>query len=255
MRRIAAVSLWLFALAAPAGAYGAAATPIVMHVEGADIRLTTRYEEARTRVMLRVCEGCDAVVRLSSPAVEARFPLKGKTGPFWLTVGRVSFHDVPWLYLVKSTGSLDRILSPAESRRYALDEAGLEASIRVQSGVDRRLYLNELVKLKKAEGTFGFDAGGLRKRGDGGLEAVFRWPAGTPPGRYTIDAFAVSGGRVVGRVSRDVLVHEAGLAAWISRLAVNHGVVYGVLAVLVAMLTGLIARLVFRRMPLGSGRS
>jgi hypothetical protein len=56
-------------------------------------------------------------------------------------------------------------------------------------------------------------------------------------------------------VSRDVLVHEAGLAAWISRLAVNHGVIYGVLAVLVAMLTGLIARLVFRRMPLGSGRS
>ena len=49
------------------------------------------------------------------------------------------------MYKVESTAPLDTILTPAEQVRYGLGRAGLKASMSVDQGLSRDLYLDELI--------------------------------------------------------------------------------------------------------------
>ena len=220
--------------------------PIELHTSAGLIRVTPRYCGELVKVWGTVSPSCDVVVKLASPREPALFSRKGKVGPFWLSVDRVRFENVPWMYKVKSSAPIDEILSPEEQIRYQLGVRGLKASIGVQKGVDRDLYLNELIMTRKADRLFSFGHTGVRRKGRSFATSFF-WPSDGPPGRYLIEAFAVTGERIAGYRTRVLEVKKVGLEAWVSRLAQGHGIFYGAFAVSLAIAAGLIASLVFKR--------
>ena len=58
--------------------------------------------------------------------------------------------------------------------------------------------------------------------------------------------FTVEGGAITGTARREIDAREVGMPAWISALAFNHGTLYGVLAVLVAIIAGLVTGIIFK---------
>ncbi len=245
-----------FALAAAVCALGGVFTPtaagvpggvtVELHASAREIEVTPRYSGELVRVWGSLPEDCDVVVKLASPREAAVFSRKGKVGPFWLSVGRVRFKNVPWMYKVKSDLPVDEILTRREELRYDLGIRGLKASIDVQKGVDRDLYLNELIMTRKAGRLFSFDLTGVTRRGPAFTTSFF-WPSDGPPGKYRIEAFAAREGLVVGSASVGIEVKRVGLEAWVSRLSQNNGMVYGAFAVALAIVAGLGASLVFKR--------
>jgi uncharacterized protein (TIGR02186 family) len=185
------------------------------------------------------------ILRLSSPPGEETLDLKGKRGPLWLTVGKVRFESAPRIYKLRSTRPIEEILPPEEQVRETLGVEGLKASLRVQTGLDAGLFASELIRLKRDDGFYDTEGGGVTRGADGTYEAEFRWPARGPSGAYRMDAFAVRRGAITGSASRKILVQKVGAEAWISRLAASHGLVYGLLAVVVALLAGLAASALF----------
>jgi uncharacterized protein (TIGR02186 family) len=210
------------------------------------IEVTPSYRGELVKIWGYVPLGFDVVVKLASPREEAVFSRKGKIGPFWLSVGRVRFSNVPWMYKVKSSKPLNEILMPPEQVRYRLGVRGLKASIGVQKGVDRDLYLNELILIRKAGRLFSLGDSGVSRKGRA-FKTSFFWPSDGPPGRYFIEAFAVRNGRVVDSRKHAIVVKRVGVEAWVSRLSRSHGILYGAFAVALAIVAGLAASLIFKR--------
>ena len=71
-------------------------------------------------------------------------------------------------------------------------------------------------------------------------------PSALPSGSYQLEAVAVTGDRVVSRTAMEIEVLETGMPAFISRLAFDHGTLYGVLAVVIAILAGLLSGVLFK---------
>jgi uncharacterized protein (TIGR02186 family) len=209
------------------------------------IEVTLSYRGDLVKIWGTVPPGFDVVVKLASPREKAVFSRKGKFGPFWLSVGRVRFSNVPWMYKVKSNKPLDEILTPQEQVRYRLGIRGLKASIGVQKGVDRDLYLNELILIRKAGRLFSLWESGVTRQGRM-FDTSFFWPSDGPAGRYFIEAFAVRNGRVVDSRKHAIVVKRVGLEAWVSRLSRSHGILYGAFAVALAIVAGLAASLIFK---------
>jgi uncharacterized protein (TIGR02186 family) len=222
----------------------ARAQPVTLEVSARLIRITPRYEGELVRVQGTVPSAADVVVKLTSPREEVICSHKGKVGPFWLSVGKARFENVPRMFKIKSTAPLDDILSAAEQVRYGLGEVGLKASIQVTPDTDRDVYLDELIRIREGERLFSFAEGAVQREGDR-FRASFFWPPNGPPGEYRIEAFAVSGGRVVAMVQTSVAVRAAGVEAWVRTLAWDHGVLYGLFAVGLAVATGMAAWLLF----------
>jgi len=224
-------------------------TPVSVSVSDSVIRITPRYEGELVQVTGTAPEECAVAVKLSSDRKEAHYSCKRKVGPLWLSVGQVYFNNVPLMYKVKSTGSLDDLLSAADQLKYVLGRQGLKASIKVSSKVDRNVYLNELILIRERIRFFSFGEGSVQRHGRS-FSTTFFWPPDGPPGRYRVVAFAIRQGQIVGTAEAQVQVELVGFEAWVRNLATKHGIIYGILAVIIAIAAGLLVSMGFR----GSGR-
>lgn len=220
-----------------------------------DIRITPRYAGQHVRVRGTVEPGYDVVVVLTSPGRTVTFARMGRVGPIWMAVGRVRVDSLPALYQLKSTRPLRAILGTGEQVRYRLGHRGLQASLQTENGAAARLYLNEVVAAREADGRFVFAEGDVEDRG-GEFSTTFFWPPAVPPGTYAIRAFAVRDQRIVGMRSDSVRVHEVGIEALVSTFARSYGVLYGLAAVALAVAIGwLMSRLFDALEQLGALRA
>lgn len=227
--------------------------PVTVSLSESVIAITPRYHGELVKVRGTAPADCGVVLKLTSERDVVMCSRKGKVGSFWFAVGRVRFDHVPQMFKIKSNQPLDDLVRPSEQVKYVLGRRGLKASIGVQSGVDRDLYVDELLLIRERERLFGFSSGDVERRDDTFASSFF-WPADGPPGRYRIEAYAVREGSVVGSAAASTEVRAVGMEAWVRNLARNHGILYGLFAVGLAVVTGLGASLAFRpRTRRGSG--
>jgi hypothetical protein len=187
---IAGVLAATVALAAAATAPPAGLTaPVSVAVSDNLIRITPRYEGELVKVSGTAPIDCDVVVKLTSERQTVYCSRKGKVGAFWLSVGRVKFSGVPRMYKVKSAVPIEDIVSAADQVKYVLGPRGLKASMAVETGADRGLYLDELILIRERDRLFSFRDGAVKRQGES-FTTTFYWPPDGPPGRYRIEAYA-----------------------------------------------------------------
>jgi uncharacterized protein (TIGR02186 family) len=236
---------WLLAAVAllPLASGGAAperaAPGISLRLDHPEVLITSRFRGDMIRVSGQAPEGADVVLKLSSEVSAETLDLKAKRGVLWLSVGKVRFENVPRLYLIRSNRPMEQLLSPAQQSRQGLGLVALRASIGVQQRADADLFVSELLRLKRDRGLYDWEGGGLTREAGGGYHAQFPWPAQGPPGKYRLEAFAVSGGEIAGTAAETVVVRKVGMEERVSRLAADHGLIYGLLSAALAIVTGL----------------
>ncbi|MCG6954875.1 MAG: TIGR02186 family protein [Gemmatimonadetes bacterium] len=252
-RRVLLASAALLSAAAlHAASVAAQVPPITVAASQRVIRITARYQGDLVHVQGTARPSSAVVLELTSPREVVLCSQKGQVGPFWLSVRQVRFGNVPSMYKIKSSAPLDDILPRSERIKYGLGRAGLKESMTVDAGVDKNLYLDELILIRQRAQRFSFTEEGVGRDGDT-YEASFFWPPDGPPGRYRIVAYAVEGGRIVGTAETEVDVQTVGVEAWLRDLAANHGILYGLFAVGLAAAAGLGVSLLLGRR--GSGPS
>lgn len=242
--RLLGVGAAICALGVEAAFPAAPPVPVTLVASESVIRITPRYRGELVELHGTAPAACAVVVKLSAPGESRTCSCKGKVGPLWLSVDRIRFDNVPRMYKVKSSGVLDDILDPADQVRFGLGRRGLRACIGSQEGPDRGLYVDELILIQQRERLYDFEDEAVERDGDT-FRTSFFWPPDGPPGRYHLEAYAVLAGRVVGSAETEVDVRSVGVEAWVRSLAQGHGILYGLLSVALAALTGSAASVVF----------
>ena len=67
-----------------------------------------------------------------------------------------------------------------------------------------------------------------------------------PQGVFKIEVFAIRDDAILATGTQEMKVAEVGLPAMMSSMAFNHGTLYGIVAVMVAILAGLLTGVVFK---------
>lgn len=200
--------------------------------------------------------GCRAVVEVVGEDRKEILMKKGRRGPLWMNVAEVHIEGVPNLYLLLWHSET----SPAEPSNKMDFRNGKNCGYgqfrqRVQitgSNVDEaekvRLF-EEFVKLKESESLYGLLPNGIdvEPRGDGDhFQGRFWLPSKVYPGDYEVRLLLVKGDEILRGASARIKVAKAGFPAILSTLALRRAVLYGILAVVVAIATGFLMGLIFR---------
>jgi hypothetical protein len=250
LKTIAVVAFALFLMLTCQTTYAQGQTAS-LRIDPPEIPINLFYSGAQVQVT-GVSRGTPGLLLLCS-GESHRVELKEKQhlwGLLWVSAGDIAFQNVPSLFNLVSSKSNSVTMSEWTSA--GLGFAALEAQIVPQKG-DERLHrcFSEFIKLKKHEGLYSIHEGGLEVHplGDGWQEfstSIF-FPSAAGPGTYRFHLMGYDNGKAVELTSGMVSVRLAGTVAFIRSLSLEHGLVYGIFAVLVALGAGLLTGLVFGR--------
>ncbi len=167
---------------------------------------------------------------------------KGKVwAALWMSVGNVSFERVPSLFLA----SYER---RGEAARGGLRYDGIEANVLpAKADDDTRRLFREFVKLKESERLY--SASDLRLDSDPSgpvrVAADFWLPANVPPGTYEVRMVGYRPGGSEILASEKLVAERVGLVRLVGETAQQHGLLYGILSVVIAIAAGFLTGVLF----------
>jgi uncharacterized protein (TIGR02186 family) len=197
---------------------------------------------------LRFVEGPFHVVIVVTGPAQARVA-RQKTRNFgiWINTDQVVFDRFPSYFQVLSSGRLLDITSPTtlavenilpEAQPTVQDEAGWWKS---------SVFGRELVRLMTQKGFFGLSESGVQFLSNTTYAARLTLPSDAPPGSYLASTYVFKNGEIVARRSEGFAVRKTGFERFLAVSATQQPFVYGVACVAIALFTGWLGGVIFRR--------
>lgn len=173
---------------------------------------------------------------------------KERVAGIWINASDARFLTAPAFVLVASTAPMAELV---DERTAAVWELGLPyLQFSPYGGDDPAAgteFLRGLINLRRAEGLYREAPRAVRVTDNILYRARLAIPSAAPVGDYTVTVHLIRDGDVVATVSRVLSVEKTGFEARISRFAENRALLYGLVTVALAVLTGWIGSLVTGR--------
>jgi len=241
----------VFSLALAAAAFAArpaAAQELIADLSNHLIAITSDFTGTELLVFGAMEGGGDVVVVVTGPRDVVVVRKKARVFGIWINAHSAEFANVPAFYAVASTRPLDEIATPDKLR---LHEIGLQG-LRVEASADvdaeeHKEFLAALIELKQSNGLFPDQPQHIDVVGDRLFRVKIPFPADVPVGSYLVQSFLIRDGEVVLAQTSPLVISKAGFGADIYDFAHEDGELYGILAILGAVMAGLLGNFMFRR--------
>lgn len=191
----------------------------------------------------------DVIVVLEGPARPVVVRRKSRVLGMWINTWSETFVDVPVSYSVATTRVWQDITSPDSYRQMALgaDNIALIPENRDGDAATLTEFTAALRDRKKATGLYSERVGGVQFLSQSLFRATLHLAPNVPVGTHRARAFLFKNGLFIKESSAQLAILKAGFEQRVHRIAQEHGLFYGLAAVFLAVLTGWVGRLVFRR--------
>ncbi len=191
----------------------------------------------------------DVIVVLEGPMRPTVVRKKQRVLGVWLNADSETFASAPASYSVATTRALQDITDQNNFRQLALGTENIYIAPMDRTGDRVKIAEFEaaLRSLKRSSGLYSENIGGVQFLTQSLFRASLRLAPNVPVGTHKARAFLFKNGIFMKENSAQLAIQKAGFEQTLFRFANNHGFAYGVLSVLLAIVTGWLGRLIFRR--------
>lgn len=191
----------------------------------------------------------DIIVALEGPAKETIVRRKDRVFGIWINRYAMRFEPAPASYSLSSTLPVNRIAKQIElsGRTIGINHIHLTPSGNVGDGSRVPEFKDALLRLRVESGIYQSEPVGVEFVSSSLFRATLRLPANIPVGEHKLRAFLFKSNEFVMERDLRLRVVKTGLEQFIFELAHQQAFLYGLLAVALAMLTGWLGNVVFRR--------
>ncbi|OGP75350.1 MAG: hypothetical protein A2Y80_10545 [Deltaproteobacteria bacterium RBG_13_58_19] len=200
--------------------------------------------------------GSDLIIRLTAEKdEEIKLSVKGRVGPFWMTVKQYEVTGAPFMYKIHASKPIDRIISADTARELEIgypavrDRMKMHLSRGTATPEDADKVFQGLIKIKEKGNLYNIVEDPQRLEITEGklFKHYFRFPPAATEGRYLVESFSFEKGELVGYGKDVIEIKKVGLENWLTETSQNSPVFFGILAVLVAVSAGLGVGMIFRK--------
>ncbi|MHB9074020.1 MAG: TIGR02186 family protein [Desulfobaccales bacterium] len=232
-----------------AGLSPAQAAEPTLKVSPDNVQIGTFFSGQTLTVEGAIPAGSQAVLEVVGASADEHLMRKGRRSFLWMNVGEITVHDAPSLYLVMSTAK--ELLTSATGEA-TWGYQSLEKRIAFTGDIEaaeRPMFMKQFLELKESEHIYATFPGALKVKAAGGQSAVagkFFLPTNTKPGTYKVVLSVISDGKMVSSATTELTVAMVGFPALLADLAYKHGATYGIIAVVIAIVTGFAMGFLFK---------
>lgn len=193
----------------------------------------------------------DVAVVVRGPGDRATVREKDRVAGIWLNHASLKFNGVPGFYAVASSKPLEQLAPPPVLERAGIGLKYLQLTV---SDDDREAgpeviaaFRDALIRGMQRSGLYVVDTGQISFLGGRLFRTRIEFPANVPTGQYQVETYLFRGGQVVDAQTTPLIVGKVGMGAEIYEFAQDEPALYGLAAIIVAVASGWLASVVFRR--------
>ena len=231
------------------GSAGAEEQPLIMELASNNIKISTFYNGTTLDVKGSLPADMDVVIQVSGPKKDVHLKEKGKVAGFlWMNKNDVALENTPAVYMVYTpVGPRENFIGPELGVGYK----ALVKDIDIEpESADKEFIFGEYVKLMEKAGVYAINEGtvkyGETTNGTKTFSATLTIPSMMSAGDYTVEALAVKNGMAFNKTKQNITLELSGLPATISKMAYGSPLMFGIMAVVIAVATGLIIGFIFK---------
>ena len=216
---------------------------------GEDLVLFGTVEPDAGRTALR--SGYDLVVTVTGPRQTLLTRRKERVLGIWVNVASREFVRVPSYLAILSNRPVAQIAPPETLRRLqiGLDNFLLPQRIGPDLGdtVSDDPFRQAFVRLQMQQSLYSQIGTAVTFLTPSVFRAAIPLPTAVPTGNFAINVELFADGAMVARTNTALEVTKAGFEQYVADAARDHGLLYGLATMLMALITGWFASVVFRR--------
>lgn len=186
-----------------------------------------------------------AVVRGPNEPIIVR--KKARVAGIWVNGPGKTYPNVPGFYAVLSSRPFRAITTDETLRDLGIGLSDLDFGHAMSGEPQEQAFRSAMIRLKKEKNLFQEHDDGVKFIGRSLFRGTVALPVNVPTGRYLVSVYLFRDGKVASKSQGSLEVNKAGIEQVIYALAFKHSFVYGLLAVMLAVMAGLAGWYAFRR--------
>ncbi len=221
---------------------------ITSNFTGADIVVFGTVE--RDAATVERPDPYDIVVSVRGPKETTVTRRKARVFGVWVNNDAVRFIDIPSFYALHSTRALDEIADGAllSSKEIGAAYLPMKSDATVEDDAQRiGEFRQSLLRLKQQAGLYAERPGAVTFLSPSLFRTTVPLPANVPVGNYEVEVTLFRGGALLTSENGSLKIGKAGFEQFTFELAHSNPVIYGLATVLMALATGWLAGVIFRK--------
>lgn len=190
----------------------------------------------------------DVIVVIRSPSSQVIVRRKAKVAGIWVNADELVFDDAPGFYHVAASAPLRDLLPDAllEAKQIGADNIALNPHFLFPL-TDEANFRSALIRNKQRSGLYTEALNPIQFRGNRLFRTRVALPANVPTGAYTVTVYLVSDSAIVSQSDTILQVRKVGFEAKLTEFAFEQAPIYGLIAIVIALIAGWFAGFVFRK--------
>lgn len=254
MRRLLAALAALPLLAVPA-----AAERLTIALSTSDIRIDSDFTgDAITifgvieRDAQTISRGgkYEIAIRVLGPPESVVARRKDRILGVWANSASETFLAAPSFYVVNATGALGELAAGPLLKRFRLgfDNLGFRYDGRpIEDDPSAAEFREAFLRIKEKAGLYAEAVGGVGFIGDTIFRTTVWIPANVPVGAYQVGVFLFADGALLAQADESFSIAKTGFEQFMFTFSREDSFIYGVVCVALALFTGWLAGVIFRR--------
>ena len=189
--------------------------------------------------------GLAIVVR--GPAQPITLRKKARVAGIWINTDSVHFETAPGFYAVATSAPIKSLVDERTASIWEIGLDYLQLSPTSDDTAQVAAFTRGLVDLRRRSGLWSEQEGRIGITENVLYQARIAIPSAVPVGAYTAEIYLIRHGKVIARAATPITIDKSGFERWVYVAAQKNGLLYGLVAVVLALLAGWIAGLVVRR--------
>ncbi len=187
------------------------------------------------------------VITVTGPLQNRVARRKSNVFGVWINTAQVEFVNFPSFYQVLSDARLSEITNPITLAERAIPLAKQTEAAPGESWYESLVFGPQLVRLMEQKGMFKLNENGVTFRSNTFYYAQVSLPADAPPGSYLAHTYLFRNGEIVADRAEGFSVRKIGFERFLGQSARQQPLLYGIVCVALALFTGWLGGVVFRR--------
>ena len=248
-RTLALLCLTMLTFVATTGtAKRANAEPLVVDLSNHLVAITTGFTGTDVLLFGAVQQEGDIIVTVRGPDQDMVVRRKERKIGIWVNSESARYKNVPAYYASASNRPMDIIAPQSVLQDYRI---GLEnqrfIALSDNPDTDQKVYRAALVRNMQNAGLFSERPAKISFLSNQLFRTDIHFPANTPTGTYTINVYLIQNGRIASVKTTPLVVSKTGVSAEVYEFAHRYSALYGIVAVIIAVVAGWIASVAFRK--------
>ena len=186
-------------------------------------------------------------VVVQGPSQDLVVRRKGRVLGIWANRAARAFESVPSYYVMHLSEGFAAAVDPSQLRQYRLGLASLPFVESAAADATGETFADAVIDLKVAHGLYVEREDEVRFLAPDVFRTTFFLPSDIPTGEYRVSVYLFRGAAFLAGEAQTLLIEKGGFSERIARAADGQPLVYGLAAVALAVFTGWLAGVIFRR--------